>query len=349
MKTSKKKKSRKKLIAAAIFLLALHLAILLAGFVAPYQPAGQNRDFPYVPPTRLHFVDARGHPHLRPFIYQSVARPDSLYEYTEARDQEYPVHFFVPGSEYKIAGWLPSHTHLFGVEAPAQIFLAGTDNYGRDQFSRILYGGQISLAAGLLATAISLLLGLCVGCVSGFYAGWIDESAMRLAELFLVLPWLYVLLAVRAFLPLHISPSQTFLLLVAVIGTIGWARPARLVRGIVLSARSRKYVTASRGFGASDAYILRRHVLPHTYGTLLTQAALLVPQYVIAEVTLSFFGLGLSEPVPSWGNLLANLQQYNVLVSYWWMFAPALALVLVSLGYLTVANAFHQQLQSGSI
>ncbi|MGD0758979.1 MAG: ABC transporter permease [Candidatus Sulfotelmatobacter sp.] len=342
-------KSKKKLIAAAIVLLALHLAILLAGFVAPYQPAMQNRDFPYISPTRLHFVDARGHWHVRPFVYQSVARPDSLYEYTEARDQKYPVHFFVSGSEYKIAGGLPSHTHLFGVDAPAQIFLAGTDNYGRDQFSRILYGGQISLAAGLLATAISLLLGVCIGCISGFYAGWIDESAMRLAELFLVLPWLYVLLAVRAFLPLHISPSQTFLLLVAVIGTIGWARPARLVRGIVLSARSRKYVTASRGFGASDAYILRRHVLPHTYGTLLTQAALLVPQYVIAEITLSFFGLGLSEPMPSWGNLLANLQQYNVLVSYWWMFAPALALVLVSLGYLTVANAFHQQLQSGSI
>ena len=348
MNTSKKN-STKRLIAAAIFLLALHLAILLAGFVAPYEPAVQNRDFPYVPPTRIHFIDARGHLHLRPFIYQAVARADSLYEYTEARDQEFPVRFFVSGSKYKIAGWLPSHTHLFGVNAPAQVFLAGTDNYGRDQFSRILYGGQISLAAGLLATTVSLLLGLCLGCISGFYAGWIDESAMRLAELFLVLPWLYVLLAVRAFLPLHISPSQTFLLLVAVIGTIGWARPARLVRGIVLSARSRKYVTASRGFGASDAYILRRHVLPHTYGTLLTQAALLVPQYVIAEVTLSFFGLGLSEPMPSWGNLLANLQQYNVLVSYWWMFAPALALVLVSLGYLTVANAFHQQLQSGSI
>jgi peptide/nickel transport system permease protein len=341
--------SNRKIAAAVIFLLALHLAILLAGFVAPYQPATQNRDFPYVPPTRLHFVDARGHLHLRPFIYQSVARPDSLYEYSEARDREYPVHFFVPGSEYKVAGWFPSHTHLFGVDAPAQIFLAGTDNYGRDQFSRILFGGQISVAAGLLATAISLLFGMCVGCLSGFYGGWIDESAMRLAELFLVLPWLYVLLAVRAFLPLHLSPAQTFLLLVAVIGTIGWARPARLVRGIVLSAKSRKYVTASRGFGASDAYILRRHVLPHTYGTLLTQAAVLVPQYVVAEVTLSFFGLGLSEPMPSWGNLLANLQQYNVLVSYWWMFAPAIALVLVSFGYLAVANAFHQRLQSGSI
>jgi peptide/nickel transport system permease protein len=341
--------SSRKIAAAVIFLLALHFAILLSGFVSPYQPAAQNRDFPYVPPTRLHFVDARGHLHLRPFIYQYVARPDSLYEYSEARDREYPVHFFIQGSEYKLAGWLPSHTHLFGVDAPAQIFLAGTDNYGRDQFSRILFGGQISVAAGLLATAISLLFGMCVGCLSGFYGGWIDESAMRLAELFLVLPWLYVLLAVRAFLPLHLSPTQTFLLLVAVIGTIGWARPARLVRGIVLSAKSRKYVTASRGFGASDAYILRRHVLPHTYGTLLTQAAVLVPQYVVAEVTLSFFGLGLSEPMPSWGNLLANLQQYNVLVSYWWMFAPAIALVLVSLGYLIVANAFHQRLQSGSI
>jgi peptide/nickel transport system permease protein len=337
-----------KLLAALMFLLALHIAILLAGFVAPNDPATQNRDLPFAPPTRIHFVDAHGHLHLRPFIYQWTVRPDSFNEYNEVRGREYPVRFFIHGPAYKIAGLLSSHVHLFGVEEPAQIFLAGTDGYGRDQFSRILYGGQISLAAGLLATGISLFLGLLVGCVSGFYGRWIDESAMRLVELFMVLPWLYFLLAVRSFLPLHISPTQTFFLIVAVIGTIGWARPARLVRGIVLSARNRNYVIASRGFGASDSYILRRHVLPHTYGILLTQAALLVPQYVVAEVTLSFLGLGLSEPAPSWGNLLANLQQYNVLVSYWWMFAPALALVIVSLGYLQLANALHEHLQSGS-
>jgi peptide/nickel transport system permease protein len=172
---------------------------------------------------------------------------------------------------------------------------------------------------------------------------------MRLAELFMVLPWLYLLLAVRAFLPLHITPAQAFFLLIAVIGTIGWARPARLIRGIVLSAKSRKYAVASRGFGASDFYILRRHVLPHTYGILLTQAALLIPQYIVAEVTLSFFGLGLGEPMPSWGNLLSNIEQYNVLVSYWWMFLPAFALILVTFGYLSVANAFHKWLQSGSM
>jgi len=341
--------SRHKAMVAASLLLALHLAILFAGFMAPSDPTSQNRDFPLVPPTSLHFVDGRGKFHIRPFVYETEPVPEGLHEYRENHAHEYPLHFFVSGFPYKVAGLITWHRHLFGVQAPAQIFLAGSDSYGRDQFSRILYGGQISLAAGMLAAGISLLLALLVGCASGFYAGWIDESAMRLAELFLVLPWLYLLLAIRAFLPLHLSPSGTFFLLVAVIGTIGWARPARLIRGVVLSAKSRKYVTASRCFGASDAYILRRHVLPHTYGILLTQAALLVPQYVIAEVTLSFLGLGLSEPMPSWGNLLADLQQYNVLVSYWWMFAPALALVLVSLGYLAVADAFHQQLQSGSM
>ncbi len=338
-----------KIWTAAIVLVLLHAVVVFAGFAAPADPASQNRDFPFVPPSRLHFVDARGHFHLRPFIYPWISKPQGLYEYEELRDREYPLHFLVKGPEYRIAGVFSSRIHLFGVEAPAQIFLAGTDNYGRDQLSRILYGGRVSLAAGLLATGISLALGVLLGTISGFYGRWIDESLMRLVELFMVLPWLYLLLAVRAFLPLHISPLQTFFLLVAVIGSIGWARPARLVRGVVLSARTRKYVLASRGFGASDSHILRRHLLPHTYGVLLTQAALLVPQFVIAEVTLSFLGLGLSEPMPSWGNLLANLQQYNVLVSYWWMFAPGIALLVFSLGYLAVADAIQQRLQSTTV
>jgi peptide/nickel transport system permease protein len=336
--------AKRKIYGAAGLLFVLHLAIILAGFVTPCDPTFQNRDFPFAPPTRIHFLDSAGHVHLRPFIYPWASSPEGVNEYHEARDQTIPLHFFVSGSEYKIAG-MRSRIHLFGVQSPAQIFLAGSDAYGRDQFSRILYGGQISVAAGLLATAISLFFGTLVGCVSGFYGKWIDESAMRLVELFLVLPWLYLQLAVRSFLPLHISPAETFFLVVAVIGPIGWARPARIIRGIVLSAKTRAYVKASRGFGASNYHILRRHILPHTYGVLLTQAALLVPQFIVAEVTLSFLGLGLSEPVPSWGNLLANLQQYNVLVSYWWMFAPAFALVIVSLGYLHLANLIHEQLQ----
>jgi len=342
-------KSKIKMWAALIFLAILHCAVLFAGFVAPDNPASQNRDFPFVPPTRLRFVDSEGRFHLRPFIYEWKPAPDGFTHYLEDRTSAYPIQFLVTGPEYKIAGMVSSRVHLFGVPPSAHIFLAGTDNYGRDQFSRILYGGQISLAAGLLATLLSLSLGLLLGTISGFYGRWIDEPLMRVAELFLVLPWLYLLLALRSFLPLHLSAMQTFYLLVAVIGGIGWARPARLVRGIVLSAKNRNYVLASRGFGASDRHILYRHVLPHTYGVLLTQAALLVPQYVVAEVTLSFFGLGLAEPLPSWGTMLATLQQYNVLVSYWWMFAPGLALMVFSLGYLGVANALQKQLQSPSI
>jgi len=339
----------RKMITGAVLLASLHFVILLAGFVAPNDPATQNRELPFVPPSRLHFVDARGHVHLRPFIYRWAPHAGSFNEYDESRDREYPIHFLVAGTQYRIAGWVPARIHLFGVEEPARAFLLGTDNFGRDQFSRILFGGQISVAAGILATLISLGLGTLVGCISGLYGKWIDEVAMRFAELFLVLPWIYLLFAVRSFLPLHMSPTQTFFLLITVIGTIGWARPARLVRGIVLGARNQNYVKASRGFGASDLHLMRHHILPLSYGALLTQAALLVPQYILAEVTLSFFGLGVSEPNPSWGSLLAILQQYNVLVSYWWMFAPAVALVVVSFGYLSIANAFHERLQSVSI
>ena len=146
---------------------------------------------------------------------------------------------------------------------------------------------------------------------------------------------------------MHISPTVAFFLLVVVIGTVGWARPARLIRGVVLSARERKYVLAARGFGASDFYLLRRHILPQTMGVFLTQAALLIPQYILAEVTLSFLGLGVGEPVPSWGNMLGSLQQYHILASYWWMLAPALVLVPVFWGYQVLADFLHERLEFG--
>jgi peptide/nickel transport system permease protein len=164
---------------------------------------------------------------------------------------------------------------------------------------------------------------------------------MRLSELFLALPWLYLLFALRAFLPLAVSPVKAFLLVIVALAAVGWARPARLVRGVVLSAKERDFVRAARGFGASDGYLLRRHIVPETRSVLLTQAAILVPQFVLAEMTLSFLGLGIPEPVPSWGNLLAMLQQYSVLVSYWWIYLPAVAIVPFFVGYQGLANALH--------
>ncbi len=327
-------------------LAVLHVMLLVPGFVAPYNPTEQDRGMPFAPPTAIHFRDQNGSWHLRPFIYAVVANDDG--SYAEDPRQKYFFRAFPSGAPYKLAELVPCTVHLFGVDAGGKVLLMGTDRYGRDQFSRLLYGGQVSLFAGLLAALLSLSLGAIVGTISGFYGRWVDDGLMRIAELFLALPWLYLLFAVRAFLPLSASPASTFFLVVAIIGLVGWVRPARLVRGVVLSAKEQKYVLAARGFGASDLYLLRRHIAPQTYSVLLTQATLLIPQFILAEVTLSFLGLGVAEPVPSWGNMLSSLQQYHVMVSYWWMFLPGIALAFLFLGYFTVADALQAHVQSAS-
>jgi peptide/nickel transport system permease protein len=331
-------------IAAAV-LIIIYACVLLAGFVAPYDPAEQDRNHPFAPPARFHFIDASGKFHLRPFTYGWSPRLGGFAEYEEDRTKSLFPRLLVRGSRYKLLGLFSCQRHLFGLDGDNRLFILGADGFGRDQFSRLLWGGRISLLAGLIAATLSLCIGMLAGAVSGYSGGWIDDVLMRLAELFLAMPWLYLLFAVRAFLPLRISTSTAFLLIVAVIGVVGWARPARLIRGVVLSAKERKYVMAARGFGASGFYLLRRHIVPQTTGVFLTQAAILIPQYILAEVTLSFLGLGVGEPVASWGNMLGSLQQYHILASYWWMLAPGLILIPIFWGYHVVADFLHQKLE----
>jgi peptide/nickel transport system permease protein len=325
-----------------VVLAALHAVIAAAGFFAPYDPIDQDRNNPYSPPMKPHFFDSHRHFHMHPFVYLMRLREGTFDQYDEDTARLVPLKFLVSGAPYRILGVIPSHLHLFGSGSDiTRIYLLGSDAYGRDQFSRMLHGGQVSLLAGLLGAGVSLFLGLWAGAAAGYYGGWRDNFLMRLAELFLALPWLYLLFSVRAFLPLAVSPLHAFLLVIVIIGIVGWARPARLIRGVVLSVKERDFVRAAKGFGASNHYLLRRHILPETFSIILTQAAILVPQYVLAEMTLSFLGLGIPEPVPSWGNLLANLQQYSVLVSYWWMYLPALAMVPFFVGYLGLASSLQ--------
>ncbi len=277
----------------------LHAALLLAGFVAPYPYDEQHRGLPYAPPS------------------------------WHARAE-------TPGTPCRVE--LLRGGRLFGAAPPCGIFLLGTDAFGRDVFSRVLYGGRISVLAGLAAMLLALSLGTAAGTLAGYFGGWTSRLLMRGGELVLALPWLYLLLAVRAALPLHIPTEEAFLLVVAIIGSLGWVRPARLVRGVVLSARERPYVEAARGFGAAPWYSIRRHILPETRGVVLTQAALLVPQFILAEVTLSFLGLGIAEPVPSWGNMLAEARQYFALVDHGWLLAPGLMLIPLLLGYFLLAD-----------
>jgi peptide/nickel transport system permease protein len=335
-----------KLVLAAAFLGLLHMAAILAGFLGPYDYAAQDRSRPYAPPIRVHWIDCQGKLHVRPFVYVNAVREGTFDSYQEDCSQRAPVNFFVRGDQYTILGWLHGSLHLFGVAEPARISLMGTDGYGRDQFSRLFFGGQVSLFAGLAAALLSLVVGLVIGGIAGAFGGWVDDAAMRVTEITMAVPSFYLLLTVRAFLPLQMEPAAAFGLVVVAIGFWNWARPARLVRGIVLSGRERNFVLAARGFGAGKFYLLRRHLAPMTFSVLLTQMAMLIPQFILAEVILSFLGLGIGEPFPSWGNMLAYAQQYHILVNYWWMLLPGIALVPVILAYHALSDAVQEKLQS---
>lgn len=330
----------RKLFFAVSLLLLIHVLVLGAGFFSPYDPDVQNHKFPFAPPMPLHWVDVRGKLHFRPFVYPWVALPGHFAAYRPDFEHPVVVHFFVRDAACASASAARCRLRLFGTASKTPIFLLGTDEYGRDQFSRMLYGAQVSLLGGFTAAMLSVCVGLMLGSLAGFYGGWIDGALMRMAELFLALPWLYVLFAFRAFLPLETPPLDAFLLIIMVIGVIGWARPARLIRGAVLSAKEQRYVLAARGFGASDAYLLYRHVLPQALGIVVTQAGILIPNYILAEVTLSYLGLGMPEPVPSLGNMLAEL---NITSLHWWMLLPGVALVPVLWGYYCLTDALHER------
>ena len=229
-------------------------------------------------------------------------------------------------------------------QAPAAGHWLGTDEYGRDVFSRFLSGGRWSVVTGGAATVVVLVLGWTFGGAAGYIGGWVDRAIMGLVELQLVLPWLYLLLAVRALLPLRAAPRTAFIILLLLIALVSWARPARLVRGMVLSLKERGYVEPARGFGVPPWKIFVRHILPGTYGLLATQALLLFPRLVLAEVTLSFLGLGAGEPDPSWGALLIPLKQAWLLHQEWWRALPALLMLPFFLGFAWAVRSIEDRL-----
>jgi peptide/nickel transport system permease protein len=290
-------------IAAALLLGG---AVLFAPALAPYDPGRQFNGFPYAPPMRPHVVDDRGW-HL-PFAYAARAVDPLEHRYAEDRSRR---------------------ASLGGEGAPW--FLLGTDALGRDILSRLLAGARLSLGVALLATALALLIGSVFGAVAGYASGWTDRVLMRVADFVLVLPTIYLVLALRGALPPVLTDPQVFAALVIVFAAVGWPSAARGVRGIVVVERQAEYAEAARAVGASPLRIIARHLLPATRGFLVVQATLLVPAFVVAEATLSFIGLGFAPPAPSWGAMLAESANARVAAETPWLLAPAAAIVLTVL------------------
>ena len=214
-------------------------------------------------------------------------------------------------------------------EAGAPLLLLGADGYGRDIFSRLLYGGRATLAVALIATFAAAWLGKLIGGVSGSASGWVDAVLSRFSEFVLVLPTIYVALALRAVMPLLLSTTQVFLLLTVIFTLLGWPLIARGVRAIVLAERERDYVEAARAAGAGQVRLLTHHLLPAANGYVLTQASLMLPAFILAEATMSFIGLGFPQDVATWGTMLHDAADVAKLGGAPWMLAPALPIFLV--------------------
>jgi peptide/nickel transport system permease protein len=227
-----------------------------------------------------------------------------------------------------------SSRHLFGVDAPGRVYLLGTDSFGRDQLSRLLYGSQISLTVGVVGIAISFTLGLLLGGVSGYFGGWIDTVIMRASELLLSIPSLYLIIALRAVFPIDLPSRQVYFGIVAILAFIGWAGLARVIRGLVLSIRRNEFVTAAEALGVSRFKIIVRHILPNTWSFVIVAATVSIPGYILGEVVLSFLGVGVQEPAASWGNMLNQARSIRALTSFpWLLYVPATAIFLTVMAF----------------
>jgi peptide/nickel transport system permease protein len=318
-------------VAGGALLVALYLLALFAPFLAPYAESDIDRDRFFHPPTPLHVRDAQGR-WRAPFVYGT--RPGRDQSYTVDASERHPLRLFPRGARYRLFGVIPSDRHLFGVDPPGRIFVLGADETGRDVWTRLLYGSQVSLTVGIVGIAISFTLGLLLGGVSGYFGGWVDTLIMRSTELLLSIPGLYLIVALRGVFPLDLPSQQTYLAIVAILSFIGWASLARVIRGMVLSLRRAEFVLAAEAMGASSLRIIVRHILPNTLSFTIVAATVAVPGYILGEVFLSFLGVGVQPPAASWGNMLNAARSTRVLTSFPWMLlAPGLAIFLTVMAF----------------
>jgi peptide/nickel transport system permease protein len=320
---------------AVVILFLLYFSSIFAGFISPYHYRSEKRLLSYAPPSRVRFFDIEGRFNIRPFIYKYNMSLDQNRKrvYEEDNSKEYPLRFFVRGDSYNLLGIFPTDIHLFGVGSDTRIYLFGSDSRGRDLFSRIIYGGRVSLSIGLIAVLITFFIGLIVGGLAGYFGGKVDNILMRVCEMVMLVPGFYLLLALRSSFPPEIGTVKIYFLIITILSFIGWASLARVIRGIVLSLREKEYVLAARVIGLSNFKIIVKHILPNTSSYTLIALMLAVPSYILGESALSLLGLGIQDPVPSWGNLLKDAMAIVQIRLHPWILIPGVFIFLAVIAF----------------
>ncbi len=318
---------RRLAMAGGITLIVFYLLALFAGFVAPYSFERQDRERFFHRPTCVHFESLR-------VVVPRYKQVEGQFRYEPIRNDTKPIRFFVKGDKYKLFALFSTTTHLFGTgDKNYPVYLFGTDQYGRDILSRLLYGSQISLSIGIVGILLSFSLGMLIGGISGYFGGTTDNIIMRLSELIMSIPGLYLIMTLRATFPPKLSSVKMYLLIVVILSFIRWAASARVIRGMTLSLRERQYVLAARSLGQSSLGIITRHILPNTFSYVVVAATLSIPYYILGEVVLSFLNVGIQEPDASWGIMLNAAQNTEYLRNFPWLLAPGGAIFITVLAF----------------
>ncbi len=329
-------------VASLLLLAVMYLIALFVEPVAPHDPRQRSAAHRYAPPTGLHLVH-QGRIH-RPFIYRSVQHVDpetKRVSYVADTSQPVPVRFFVQGDPYRLWGLVPMRRHLFGVGADCKILLLGADRMGRDLFSRIIYGTRVTLFLGLAGVALSLVLGVIIGGISGYYGGPTDYVIQRVIEVLQSFPTIPLWLALAAAIPQTLPNAAVYFFMTMILALVGWTGLARVVRGKFLALREEDYVAAARVAGVKEFDIIRRHLIPGFTSHLIVHVTLAVPAMILAETSLSFLRLGLRPPTISWGVLLQDAQSSTALQLYPWLLAPAAFVVAVALAFNFVGDGLR--------
>ncbi len=338
-------------LTALIILSLMYFLILFADFFAVYPENFSDRTISYAPPSKI-FVITTDNKLSRPYIYnyKRSFNPETFsVDYKPDRSQKYYLKLFAKGFEYKFLGLIKTDRHLIGLDNPnGRLYLLGADINGRDNYSRLLYGGQISLTIGFLALFISFPLGLIYGGIAGYKGGLLDNIMMRFAEAIMSIPSFYLLIILAAILPANMTSSQRFTLIIVILACIGWAGFARVVRGMVLSIKNQEFIDSAKTIGASTFRIITKHILPQTASYVIVAITLSVPGYILGESGLSFLGLGIQQPDASWGNMLKEAQEYTNIIYRPWLLTPGFLIFVTILAFNVIGDTIRDILDPKS-
>lgn len=335
---------------ALILLGLIYLALFFADFLAPYTKDFSDRTMAYVPPSKIFIID-ENKKLSKPYTYNYIRNFDEenlRITYDFDRSQKHYVKFFAKGQPYKFLGIIPMERHLITTDADGRLFLLGTDINGRDVFSRLLFGGRISMTIGFLALFVLFPIGLLYGGIAGYFGGIVDTLMMRFAEAVMSIPSFYLLIILASILPSGMTSIQRFMLIVIILALIGWAGFARVVRGMVLSIKNQEFVQAAKSIGTSRLRIIIKHILPQTASFVIVAMTLSVPSYILSESGLSFLGLGIQQPDASWGNMLKEAQEYTNIIYRPWLLTPGFLIFVAVLAFNLIGDTIRDVLDPKS-